>query len=46
LPGAAGGVAAMHGQAPAHDADGCDLEFKEAEPTGDEDLPVAIGGVA
>lgn len=27
------------------DADGCDLEFNEAEQTNDEDLPPSFGGV-
>lgn len=28
------------------DIDGCDVEFHEAEVTPDEELPVAVGGVA
>ena len=28
------------------DVDGCDVEFHDSETTPDEDLPIAVGGVA
>jgi len=49
LPPASGGVqqAAAGTQGADHDhADGCKLDFDDGEPTKDEELPVAVGGVA
>jgi hypothetical protein len=48
LPPAAGGVANLKRARPAgrlEAIDGCDLDFS-VEPTRDEDLPAATGGVA
>ena len=50
LPPASGGVqqvATGGTQGADHDhADGCELDFDDAAPTKDEELPVAVGGVA
>ncbi len=46
LPAAAGGVELAQHDDPDDDTDGCELDFGNSDPTTDEELPVAIGGVA
>jgi hypothetical protein len=46
LPAAAGGVELAQNDTSHDDTDGCELDFGNSDSTTDEELPVAIGGVA